>query len=640
MENNLLKKIEDAISSTTEGKPNESINILINNIKYFEEYEDVIRILSSRYKTWKIYDLKGISNDIDHNKIRSDLLDTLNLIKNNLHGIKIASAIDEIKLTKDKIPIDKIFTHQFFPNYGHIVPFGSVLETLFFGKIPLQTKFDDEFHIHGPNVIRFIKGLLSVGDDERNKIFTSGLFKKDQNPKEIFLQHYGQIINNLLEIKNVIRQNSSDKEKNEKELAKIIDLLSIAALYHDIGKCIRRPNHPQLGANMLKYLDQKSNKDLIQLLKFPNDQSPESMHNRFALITSIVQHHDKFGVVSTGEAGLPIFSDILYFSSDGDDEKSILGIKKNITAVMLLNLADIAAVNTADDDTKKRTQVLSNSIFNVRKKINQNEIDKSLLDEESELLKELSEICVNPNSCLGLDYRKISTVIDDWQKLIHLIDSDDVKGDRTKLKNYLLLEESKPVRTIKRVLRLLQECVVRANIQELSNQNYLSQTLIESVFISTLGSHQFQSFCQNFAMIVKMDYSLKFFKSIATACVRKKIYNNDLEKVLEMQDKSPEKLTHEEYHIFIKMEEKYIIAQEITTIIIKVLESLVSRYSSILTQNAQSLRRFGFQLRELTDNKNIWINIIRLLCLETVFQNNEPIALTWIVDEISIWSFD
>ena len=88
------------------------------------------------------------------------------------------------------------------------------------------------------------------------------------------------------------------------------------------------------------------------------------------------------------------------------------------------------------------------------------------------------------------------------------------------------------------------------------------------------------------------------------------------------------------------MEEKYIIAQEITTIIIKVLESLVSRYSSILTQNAQSLRRFGFQLRELTDNKNIWINIIRLLCLETVFQNNEPIALTWIVDEISIWSFD
>ena len=510
MENNLLKKIEDAISSTTEGKPNESINILINNIKYFEEYEDVIRILSSRYKTWKIYDLKGISNDIDHNKIRSDLLDTLNLIKNNLHGIKIASAIDEIKLTKDKIPIDKIFTHQFFPNYGHIVPFGSVLETLFFGKIPLQTKFDDEFHIHGPNVIRFIKGLLSVGDDERNKIFTSGLFKKDQNPKEIFLQHYGQIINNLLEIKNVIRQNSSDKEKNEKELAKIIDLLSIAALYHDIGKCIRRPNHPQLGANMLKYLDQKSNKDLIQLLKFPNDQSPESMHNRFALITSIVQHHDKFGVVSTGEAGLPIFSDILYFSSDGDDEKSILGIKKNITAVMLLNLADIAAVNTADDDTKKRTQVLSNSIFNVRKKINQNEIDKSLLDEESELLKELSEICVNPNSCLGLDYRKISTVIDDWQKLIHLIDSDDVKGDRTKLKNYLLLEESKPVRTIKRVLRLLQECVVRANIQELSNQNYLSQTLIESVFISTLGSHQFQSFCQNFAMIVKMDYSLKF----------------------------------------------------------------------------------------------------------------------------------
>ncbi|MCG8406951.1 MAG: HD domain-containing protein, partial [Phycisphaerales bacterium] len=155
---------------------------------------------------------------------------------------------------------------------------------------------------------------------------------------DVFLGKYSDIMKNL-----GINLDEQSKANNEK--VKVTELLTFAALYHDLGKHIRRANHPQIGANLIRNYDQDQQQALVESLRYSDDSLySDSKHNRFALITSIVQHHDKFGVVSTGEGGLPIFSDILYFTSD---QTSKSGIRKNITSVMLLNLADISAVNVS-----------------------------------------------------------------------------------------------------------------------------------------------------------------------------------------------------------------------------------------------------------------------------------------------------
>ena len=229
-----------------------------------------------------------------------------------------------------------IFTDIFCKNYfpkdaSHKIPFGEQLNQLFFN--PLGD--NEDFPVHGPNVVRLARsliqgnqepGLLSGNDDEvqQSQITIQQLLAKVRD--ELKIQKAGDWL-------------------------KTAEFLKWAAIYHDIGKTIRRPNHPQIGANLLRNFDPSERQALVDAL-----QDTEVTHqlssgsNRFSRICSIVQHHDKFGVVSTGEGALPIFSDILYFSSD---KNSLDGILKNVTQVMLLNLADAAAVNRVQETSKK-----------------------------------------------------------------------------------------------------------------------------------------------------------------------------------------------------------------------------------------------------------------------------------------------
>jgi hypothetical protein len=79
------------------------------------------------------------------------------------------------------------------------------------------------------------------------------------------------------------------------------------------------------------------------------------------------------------------------------------------------------------------------------------------------------------------------------------------------------------------------------------------------------------------------------------------------------------------------------LSDQLTILFVSVLESLVGRYSGVLDYSDVHPRRFGFQMRDLTLDNKIRESIVRLLCVE---EQKEPIALTWIADEVTIWSMD
>lgn len=181
----------------------------------------------------------------------------------------------------------------------------------------------------------------------------------------------------------------------------------------------------------------------------------------------------------------------------------------------------------------------------------------------------------------------------------------------------------------------------------LNDQKFLSSTIVESVLVGTLGAHQFQNFCEQFATVVKMDYALKFFQSIFLACVRKELLKHSDEKLdlnrldssIKKNILSPNRLSREE---IVELEEfssedKSELMYKITAIYVKVLAGLVGRYIAVLDFSSPTARRFGFQMRDLTLDNNIRESILDLLCLQ---ETKDAIALSWIVDEVTIWSFD
>ncbi|MBU1126381.1 HD domain-containing protein [Patescibacteria group bacterium] len=526
-----------------------------------------------------------------------------------------------------------LLTCDYLPITSYGIPFCKFFHGIFFDPI----NDNRDFPIHGPNVIRLTEALLSGEPSAAPGLF-SGNSEEVDATRDAFMGKFS-IIMGALGVELGTRESPIEKQK-------VIELLKVAALYHDIGKYIRRGNHPQIGANIIRNFDRIQQQNLVESLVFENEpQHIEKKHNRFSLISSIIQHHDKFGVVSTGEGGLPIFSDILYFTSD---QSSVPGIKKNITSVMVLNLADIAAVNTATTEIREKSLDYAKMIGLYASTCDEDKKNDNL-DETiiKETIDKLREICESPSSCLGIDLRKMINVLDDWSIVINAIDHDLVKGNRVQLKLYLLDLERNPARAIQRILRLLQEASSTTNCEILIDQKYLSPTTVESVLVGTLGAHQFQSFCEQFATVVKMDYALRFFQSIFTSCVRKELvnkcpqheyyclYNTEIKKYI----LSGHKLTEIENSMLTKLtsENKTELMQKITAIFVKVLASLIGRYITVLNFSSPTAGRFGFQMRDLTLDNNIKESIIDLLCLQ---ETKDAIALSWIVDEVTIWSFD
>lgn len=504
---------------------------------------------------------------------------------------------------------NSLFSHQYFPNADGI-PFGDYLNRLFFD--PRDDNLD--FIIHGPNVVRLTKALVGNKLQAENGLL-AGTEDEKRRTSNTYFKYFAPIYH-ALEL----------GDPDQKKLEKAELFMGAAAMFHDIGKTIRRANHPQIGANLLRNFDQEQSNLLVKALQYDGEPDElQSKYHRFSLICSTTQHHDKFGVVSTGEGALPVFSDILYFTSN---EKVLEGIVKNVTSVMLLNLGDIAAVVPGTLGKEDRDEALR-----VAREISKCRSQQET-SQQDELLEHLTSIIEKPSCCLGLKPSKVQDVLSDWGILVESIQASEVKGNRGRLKRRLLYLEQNPARTIQRILRLLIEATETCNAHPLTG--YLSPTSVESVLVGALGSHQFQYFCQQFASAVKLDYALNFFKAIVCACARKVFHRLG---VRPMEQGSWNSLSQEEAKMLedLGRHDLQSIVNHVTALFVKVLHGIVTRYTGVLEAGGLDARRFGFQLRDLTTDTKIREAIIDLLCVQ---ESKDHVALTWIADEVTIWSMD
>ncbi len=498
-----------------------------------------------------------------------------------------------------------------FPLNQDELPFGEHLAKLFFSPREVD---NIDFPIHGPNVVR-LGGVILHEDATEPGYLSSvpGLLSGNEEEKAETERFLIENSENLLTLMEVGVGANSQKAR---------ELLQTCALYHDIGKVIRRANHPQIGANILRNYDTQEREKLVEALGLARDSSSGSRRNRFSLIASVIKHHDKFGVVSTGEAGLPIFSDILYFRSE---EENMPGILKNITAVMLLNLADIAAVCKASDSAKSRAFEIVGLIAAGRQ--------RAAVVDEPALFAELTGLIESADSCLGLSRATARDVLSDWNFLVGAVRHADVRGDRERLKVYLLESEKNPARAIKRILRLIKTSLMSAGATQLAD--LLTTISVETILVDSVGSFKVQDFCDQFATVVKLDYGLGFFRALAATCVKKYLHPQS---ALEAESFSPRLFDEDKVALSGLTEEtKKRMVEEFCVITIRILISLVDRYSGVLGSLGGSDRRFGFEMKTITSDSMVLSAILKLLC---VHQNKAHSGLAWIADEVTIWSMD
>lgn len=301
---------------------------------------------------------------------------------------------------------------------------------------------------------------------------------------------------------------------------------------------------------------------------------------------------------------------------------------------MLVNLADIAAVSIGE---AYREQALDIARTVGKLRLDKEIDEKSAKDREETLLKELQCLFEREDSCLGLPFLKMETVLKDWKILIDAIEHPSVRGNRVQLKIRLIEIEKNPARTIHRILRLLHESADTSNAECLIE--YMTPTSVEAILVGTLGAHKFQTFCEQIATIVKFDYGLNFFKGILCACIRKEIYDsyslyyNRENRLIWNKLSDHEKISLKSMNHDVKSR----VVSKISILFIKVLEGLITRYEGVLDYLSSNPRRYGFQMRDLTFDHNIRDTIIELLCIK---EHKDPIALRWISDDVTIWSMD
>jgi hypothetical protein len=128
-----------------------------------------------------------------------------------------------------------------------------------------------------------------------------------------------------------------------------------------------------------------------------------------------------------------------------------------------------------------------------------------------------------------------------------------------------------------------------------------------------------------------MDYALAFFQSLMCMCIRTEIHDRfhadgGAKPALPPRKLLPDEVAHLDTNptLASKVAEKASVME------------LVGRYTGVLDHLAVNPRLIGFQLRDLTAPE-IRDTILDLLCVQA---HKDPVALTWIVDEVTIWSID
>jgi hypothetical protein len=232
--------------------------------------------------------------------------------------------------------------------------------------------------------------------------------------------------------------------------------LRVAALYHDIGKVLSSDHHVTRGVHYMRDVNEEDRR-LIESL-FNNMWDRRSFW-------SVLEHHDIFGVLCTGEASMPSLADIVGWTAEG----------------------------FADINAGQSTPVIISFLLWL-----------NIADSNASLIKPLN----------GITTVEAERYLRDWSRVISWILTASKGGSynltRDKFKNMTLDLASRPHRTIQRISRLVSSCY-RMNGKKVDNAvDEIITTLVEQELLALHGP-RLQRFCYKLARFVKFDYALRFF---------------------------------------------------------------------------------------------------------------------------------
>lgn len=340
-------------------------------------------------------------------------------------------------------PFAEVFAGGPMPDQATLaeLPFGHYLEKLFYPTgAALASHHDPKGarHLHG--VMHNIDLLLS---DHPTTILADRTKSECSEALNFFEMSQRQIWH------GVSSQSTSTALFPPAEHQAIRTFLRVAALYHDIGKAINTDRHPTIGWYLVSSM-------------YPEERIKlQAMLTRTELRTllTIIRDHDKFGVLSTGEASLPLLASITNLM-----QEEVKIQEQRLTALMLVSLADMSAS------------------FPLA-------------------------------SCVA------ETVIHDWNSFIRAL--ENAWGDRGRLLPQIIHEAQQYENTVERIRRLLLTVNGGTSEQWMSNDG---RELISDV-LKTTFMNRVDVFCQDFALVAKLDYSLRFFRLVMQECQQHGIDN-------------------------------------------------------------------------------------------------------------------
>jgi hypothetical protein len=262
--------------------------------------------------------------------------------------------------------------------------------------------------------------------------------------------------------------------------------LRLAAFLHDTGKALEQSRHPILGWHVLLDLasvgtsDKEAKQVLLSNLTIINASRPEA---EYRWVARLIRDHDKFGVISTGEASYVILSSLLHYGRT-DAATSLAQLRDT----WLLNLADIGGTLPAQPA-------------------------QSELPRLPKLLQTLK-----------LRQDKFNALTADW-KVVY--ETTSGKTFSSALEGLRQASET-PEFTVTRIRRLLLE---RSAVWG-ALAGYFTEDLVQEALETHFAPRDLLSFCRELGMVAKLDYALQFWNELADYLYIKDVIDGDVSQMV------------------------------------------------------------------------------------------------------------
>ncbi len=332
---------------------------------------------------------------------------------------------------------DEVFAKGIVPDPETIMtlPFGMQLRTLFYPDEAIESHRDPKGAAHLHEVMQNMDILLS---DQPAALLQDYARPRCDGGLAFFNTCHRQIWHGI----SVEAASTALFAPAEHQAIKTF--LQVAALYHDIGKAINTDRHPTIGWYLVSSMYPAERVKLQEMLT----------RTELRTLLTIIRDHDKFGVLSTGEASLPLLASITNLI-----QEDVKIQEQRLTALMLVSLADMSAS------------------FPLR-------------------------------SCVA------ETVMRDWSRFIKAL--ENAWGDRGRLLPQVVKEAQHYENTVERVGRLVRE----ASRDPVGQWPEINDSELISDVLKTTFMNRIDVFCQDFALVAKLDYSLRFFRLVVKECRR------------------------------------------------------------------------------------------------------------------------